>query len=235
MPQSGYDALAHEYYDPGHKTSRNFDVASAAALKELNVSLPRSGLLLEIGCGRGRSVEYFGVSPRRIVQLDASERMLSLEPRERCVLRVHAHACAIPLYSGQFAGVLGFLIDPFIGLAALAEAFRMLQPGGMILATNPTLEWGLPLRKQLNIDPASTRFIMLSTKSILKLPSTLFSRKQLEEMLKRVGFSDIAISSHCLPHHVQDISEDISKVARIEGKGVHKIPIINVIRATKRK
>src|SRR5437764_10900298 len=94
MPNSGYDRIASEYYDQGHQTSRNFDVATVRALaREPFVRSP--GLVLEVGAGRGRASEFLRIDPGQVVQLDSSEPMLELQPREPSLLRVHADACRI--------------------------------------------------------------------------------------------------------------------------------------------
>lgn len=186
MPNSGYDGIAEEYYQPGHRTSRNFDEATTALLSRLRITV-RDGSVLEVGAGRGRALEFLDVDPSRVVQLDNSEAMLQLQPRERSLLRVHADACQIPLIGQQFSAVVGFLVDPFMGLDFLAEAYRMLVVGGLLLLTVPTRVWGKPLRDQLGIDVMTTRFKVLGTEKTLILPSLLHSPERLTEMLSLSG------------------------------------------------
>jgi SAM-dependent methyltransferase len=231
MPESGYDKIAHEYYDPKHVTSRNFDHATVQGLKTHPFALSPDGLVLEIGAGRGRAGEFLGLDGTRVVQLDNSEAMLSLQSREACLVRVLADACKIPLAAQQFAAVVGFLADPFLGLACLAEAHRMLRPGGGLLLTTPTYAWGKTLREGLGLDVMTTRFKQIGTETVLVLPSLLHSTDILRGMLVRIGFRDIEIYDHYLPPGEDPISPDIATVCSGDGIVPGELPIIHSIRA----
>jgi SAM-dependent methyltransferase len=232
MPQSGYDVIAGEYYDPRHITSRNFDRTTAFALKERKLD-SRVGLILEIGAGRGRSGEFLGVTPNRVVQLDSSEEMLNLPDREPCLLKIHADACAIPLASGQFAAVVGFLADPFFGLDSLAEARRVLDDGGELLITLPTYQWGEPLRRRLGIDVLTTRFKVIGEETVVRLPSVLHPKERIMEMLSVVGFKGIDITDAALPEGEKPVSDDITAVLTELRLKRHDLPLIHVVRAIK--
>lgn len=229
MPKSSYDEIAAEYYDPGHVTSRNFDSATRVALREKPFKAP-DGLVLEVGAGRGRATEFLGIEASRIVQLDNSEAMFALKEREPSFLQVHADACNIPLVSGQFSSVVGFLVDPFLGLDCLAEAYRMLADQGQLLFTVPTREWGEGLREQLGIDVMTTRFKLIGTEKIVRLPSLLHHKSRIFEMLKVSGFKDIEISDHCLPKDEEKVSPDISSVCKSRQVKAHELPIIYIVR-----
>ena len=233
MARSGYDQIATEYYDPRHITSRNFDTATQGALKDNPFVLPNGvdDLVLEIGAGRGRANEFLGLASKRVVQLDNSRPMLELPQREPCLLQLFANACDIPLVSQQFLGVVGFLVDPFIGLNCLAEAYRMLKDGGRILLTTPTREWGFDLRQRLGIDPMMTHFKKIATEETVLLPSLLHSKEQLNTMLIHTGFRDVEIYDYCLPAGERPVSADIESVAQSRGINVYKLPVIHTIRA----
>jgi ubiquinone/menaquinone biosynthesis C-methylase UbiE len=232
VPQSGYDQIASEYYDGRHITSRNFDRATQTALANQGFAdTAPAGLVLEIGAGRGRSTEFLNIPPSRIVQLDNSEKMLSLNPREPCLVRVHADACRIPLVSHQFAAVTGFLVDPFLGLDSLAEAYRMLVDGGRLLLTTPTKVWGEPLRKQLKIDVMTTRFKLVAREGTIILPSILHSSERINEMLRLIGFRSIRVTVHHLPEGESQISDDITSVCKELGLSNYHLPIVHVITA----
>lgn len=230
MPRSGYDQIANEYYDPRHITSRNFDNATKCALDEVPFPI-NAGRILEIGAGRGRVVEFFGVNPSNVVQLDNCAAMFKLPGREKCSLMVLADACHIPLVSQQFSIVVGFLIDPFIGLKCLAEAYRMLKPDGKFLFTVPTQRWGNSLRSSLNLDVMTTRFKFIGTEQTIVLPSNLHSPVQLHQMLQIVGFRDIQILDHMLGKDEQSISPDILSVSNELEVNVTELPIIHTVRA----
>ncbi|MGA1839687.1 MAG: class I SAM-dependent methyltransferase [bacterium] len=232
----GYDILANEYYDSSHKTCRNFDYTTKAAIEDLSIKkiVPRSGMVLEVGCGRGRCSEFLGISASRIVQLDSSRKMLALEDREQSIMRIHADATAVPLFDQQFSAVIGFLVDSFIGLNFLKEVYRLLKPGGLLLATTPTPEWGHPLRVDLEFEVSFARFITKKEETVI-VASTLNSDKKLNKMLQQCGFEGISVTSHCLPENAKTISPDIKKVADKKGISVYKLPIVHLIRAFKIK
>ena len=196
MPQSGYDIIANEYYDVGHVTSRNFDHTTTAALTHDPFPCD-AGLMLELGAGRGRATEFLGVDKTRLIQLDSSEAMFALPNREPCGLKILSDACRIPLVSQQFAFVVGFLVDPFMGLDCLGEAFRMLKDGGRLLLTAPTKRWGDALRSKLKIDPMTTRFKILGTEQTVELPSVLHTPDRIREMLETVSYTHLTLPTIC--------------------------------------
>lgn len=225
---SGYDTIAQEYYDARHKTSRNFDQLTKIAMLTRSVVLP-NGLVLDVGAGCGRTREYLGVVPERTIQLDNSKVMLSLDDRQPCLLKLQADARAIPISSSQVSVVTAFLADPFMGLQFLAEAFRVLKDGGLIVFTVPTKEWGVPLRQKLKISEETTRFRKIGTEDIVVLPSVLHAASELRAMLAHIGFSNIDIQDHCIPELQTELSDDIVQVCKQEHVDVHKLPIIRSV------
>jgi hypothetical protein len=170
-------------------------------------------------------------TPQRVVQLDYSEVMLALEDREPALLRVHADACAIPLFPHQFAAVVGFLIDPFFGLQSLHEAHRMLVTGGRLFLTVPTAIWGTALRRELGIDEMTTRFKTVDGESKVILPSVLHPPERIHQMMEIAGFTEVQVLDHCLPQGEPTISPDITSVAEVLHQDVWTIPVIHSIRA----
>ena len=222
-----YDVLAKEYYEPRHKTSRNFDAATKQALESIDHQIP-SGLVLDVGSGRGRCGEYLGIEPIRVVQLDNSTAMLSLKPRENAVVRVLHEAEDLPFPDREFACVAAFLCDPFLGLNFLAEARRVLSDGGILIGTTPSEQWGRTLRKALELDPMMTRFVLAGGQEITA-PSAIYPNKQLHEMLRTVGFreSRINISTHTLPDGTDPVSEDIVSPAKELGLSPYSLGILS--------
>jgi SAM-dependent methyltransferase len=237
-----YDAIAQEYYDPFHKTCRNFDATAKAALQPYRAQMPQAGLVLDVGAGKGSSNDLLGICPTRIIQLDSSPKMLSLTPREDCLVRIQHGAESLPFPDASIASVNGFLCDPFFGLDFLAECHRVLEANGVLLCTTPSYEWGQPLRedikrhKEAAIDVASTRFKTLNGDLVI-VPSHLFPEGQIAEMLVRAGFAKdrVRITSHTLPAGVNanDISLDIARSARLKCVDPAQLPILYCIFALK--
>jgi SAM-dependent methyltransferase len=232
MHQVSYDLVADEYYDERHKTCRNFDTTSKNAMQKLASLIPSDGHVLEVGCGRGRLREFLSIPGERVIQLDSSRRMLGLPDRDNCLLKLHADATAMPLYDEQFSAVVGLLVDPFMGLLFLAEAFRVLRPRGILILSTPTPEWGHALRGSAEPDASYAKFAVKSKDPVL-VPSTLIPKEQLQAMLTLTGFDDIEITEHALPAGTRPISPDIESVAVKKNLKVHDLPIIYVICARK--
>lgn len=236
MPQSDpgnmYDLLADEYYDASHKTCRNFDTTAKLALEGFKPSVPSTGLVLEVGAGRGRAHEFLGVAPDRIVQLDSSPQMLNLQARESCLLRLCADAASIPISGSPFALVVAFLFDPYLGMNFAREVFRVLAAGGKFIGTNPSACWGHPLRDDLKLNRNETRFVDRQGRT-QQLTSVLLPHERMKSLFADAGFTDIAITSHSLPSGVTPISADIERSARLSGKTVTSLEIIDLVIATK--
>jgi SAM-dependent methyltransferase len=229
MKSASYDLLAEEYYDPRHRTCRNFDCATAAAIAASPPEIP-AGLVLEVGCGRGRCGEFLGLPPNRVVQLDSSARMLSLQPREECLLKVHASATEVPLHSQQFSAVVGFLVDPFMGLNFLREAYRLLRPGGKLFLTTPAYAWGVALRGQENPRASEARFVSRQYETVC-VPSVLYPDGRLRTMLDHSGFGAPSILHSPLPANAGPISADIERAAEAAKVVLDTLPILTTIQA----
>lgn len=225
-----YDALAAEYYDAGHLTSRNFDSTTKVAAADWRGKLP-DGLILEPGAGRGRVGEFLGVPPDRVVQLDSSAKMLAFPDREAALLHVLHDAEELPFADAEFGCVAAFLCDGFLGLNFLSEAKRVLKPGGVLYGTTPSYEWGSALRGLLGIDIMTTRFLLKSGPQMLA-PSFLYRRAQLNEMLGRAGFaSEVEVREHTIPSGTSEVSPDITRAAESLGIGVNELPVLYSFRA----
>lgn len=228
-----YDEIADEYYEASHKTCRNFDQTTATAMEQIRQSVPAHGFVLDIGAGRGRCNEYLGVDPKRVIQLDSSAKMLQVSPRETSAMRIVHPADRLPFLDEQFPCVTAFLCDPFLGLNFLAEVFRVLQPGGIFIATTPSFEWGSALRAKLDVGLLSTRFIARTGKVVV--PSVLVPISQLRDMLKRSGFTEskFSITTHRLPRGAGPLSEDILAPAKDLGRDPYDLEILYRIAASK--
>ncbi|WP_336213858.1 class I SAM-dependent methyltransferase [Nonomuraea sp. LPB2021202275-12-8] len=95
-----------------------------------------AALVLDIGCGEGALSAALPAGSTRVVGLDAAAAMTGRHPRPV----VRAEAAALPFADGVFdaavaVNMLYHLDDP---VAAIAEAHRVLAPGGMFVAASPS-------------------------------------------------------------------------------------------------
>jgi ubiquinone/menaquinone biosynthesis C-methylase UbiE len=110
-------------------------------------SLPQGGTLLDVGCGQGKSFRLLrdAFHPARLLGLDADPHSLSLAQaeaeREDMAVELHSADCAqIPLPDHSIDIV--FCHQTFHHLVdqerALAEFWRVLKPGGLLLFAEST-------------------------------------------------------------------------------------------------
>jgi ubiquinone/menaquinone biosynthesis C-methylase UbiE len=100
-------------------------------------SLGRTGPILDIGCGTGLLAEWLseaGTPTAGLVGLDLSRRMIE-RARARGLAAVEGDLERLPFRDGAFAAAVAFtalLIVPGSPAPALAEAARVLAPGGFL-------------------------------------------------------------------------------------------------------
>ena len=125
---------------------RALDLDARAIEAALLKALPkRIGTLLDIGTGTGRLLELLAPRTTRALGVDASREMLALARArlserglaDRCTVR-QADMYRLPLANCSFDAVtlqmvLHYAEDP---AAALAEAARVLRPGGVLLVAD---------------------------------------------------------------------------------------------------
>jgi ubiquinone/menaquinone biosynthesis C-methylase UbiE len=132
-----YDRAAREY-----ARLRKFSPRAAVILRRSLHDLPE-GPLLDIGCGTGNFTRLLlRLFPgRQTVGLDFSRHMLEQVEGQRPALHLlRADACSLPHPTGVFALTAGAYFIHHISdwQRVLAEAFRVLQPGGFFaLYTSP--------------------------------------------------------------------------------------------------
>lgn len=125
---------------------RALDLDAKAIEAALMKALPKQiDALLDIGTGTGRLLELLAPRTKRALGVDASREMLALARArlserglaDRCTVR-QADMYRLPLADGSFDAVtlqmvLHYAEDP---AAALAEAARVLRPGGLLLVAD---------------------------------------------------------------------------------------------------
>lgn len=129
------------------------------ALIELTVTMPL-GDLIDIGAGRGRLLKLLGSRTQRAVgvDVDADARQLAraellLAQIENCSLR-HGDMYDLPFADREFDTVIldDVLNDAERPMVAIAEARRLMKPGGrLLLLSRIPREGSEQLRKQLAV------------------------------------------------------------------------------------
>jgi SAM-dependent methyltransferase len=110
--------------------------------------LPRAGrLTIELGCGEGRVCRDLAARDHRVVGIDASPTLLhAARAAHEQGSYVLADAAALPFETAQFDLVVAYnsLMDIADMPGAVAEAARVLQPGGRlcICVTHPLADSG---------------------------------------------------------------------------------------------
>ena len=120
---------------------------NAAEVRELLG--PGRGLCLDLGCGGGHYFDVIAATGRTVVGLDYSADQLRFA-RNRSRLIVRGDAAALPFADATFATVATLFISTDVDdfAAVLAEATRVLTPGGLLVFygahpcfNGPHIEW----------------------------------------------------------------------------------------------
>lgn len=128
LTRSRYDGHA-EWYD-----SWNGPIAERNAADVLDLLGPGDGLCLDLGCGAGHYFDVLNATGRTVVGLDQSADQLRIAQR-RFRQIVQADAAALPFGGGTFPTVAAMWISTDVDdfAAVLAEAARVLTPGGLLV------------------------------------------------------------------------------------------------------
>lgn len=137
--RAAYDAIAEEYAAtyPTTEPEAAVDLAMVDHLARLVVESGGS-TVLDAGCGTGRMARYLADRGLRVTGIDLSPGMLAMARRDHPDLDVReASLLALPVGDAAVDGVLLWyslihLTDDALP-AALAEAFRVVRPGGYVL------------------------------------------------------------------------------------------------------
>ncbi|GAA3094624.1 methyltransferase domain-containing protein [Streptosporangium carneum] len=146
----------------------------------------------DVGCGAGRAVEEMAERGALPIGVDADERMIEVARRRRPALDFRlGDACALPLADGRAHGyradkVCHELADP---AAALAEARRVLAPGGRIVLLGQ--DWDAFLID--SDDPELTRVIVHARADTMPSPR---AARGYRNLLLDGGFGGVTVEVH---------------------------------------
>lgn len=143
MPKARYDGYA-DWYDDWRRQSVEHNAAEVTELLGTG-----GGLCLDLGCGTGLLFHALAATGRTVVGLDRSADQLRLaSARSRRI--VQADGAALPFGDCTFATVAALWVSTDVDdfPAVLAEAARVLAPGGVLLFfgahpcfNGPHVEW----------------------------------------------------------------------------------------------
>jgi SAM-dependent methyltransferase len=140
-PSLAFDRVAHDY-DRTRGGAERGEAAAAAVLP----LLPAAGPVLEIGVGTGLVAAALSRLGRSVVGVDLSPPMLA-HAQQRLPGRVFAgDALRLPIASGAVGAVVFVHVLHLVGdlAGALAEAARVVRPGGRVVASTWSDEPGTP-------------------------------------------------------------------------------------------
>lgn len=148
VPAAGFKALTR-FYDPILKLTSREDAFRSRLLDAVTAALPEGGTALDVGCGTGTfAIRLAGARPdAQVVGLDGDPDALGIARAKPGAARVdwrEGLAGELPLADGSADAITMSLVLHHLTRAAkataLAEAHRVLKPGGMLHIA----DWGKP-------------------------------------------------------------------------------------------
>lgn len=177
----------------GHTVDELLAIATASPLTPLiTAALPREGVVLEAGCGLGQYVILLRQHGWRTAGVDSSISALATARRAAPVPLAASDLRALAVRSGAAAAYVSLGVvehDPDGPDAILAEARRVLAPGGVLVVSVPYLNGARRL---------GAPWIRRRARAVVAAGGTFyqyaFSRRELVEALARHGF--VAQAAH---------------------------------------
>lgn len=215
---AAYSALAPEYGNSEHATTRSLEAASNRALSSIATKLfHRSpARVLELGCGHGASSAQImrSISPIELTVSDPVPEMLSrassnLESFSGRTVFEQSDATEALFQSGDTELVIAALADPYLDQDLLDHAFTVLRPRTRMFLSVPSRDWALRERTgRLGVPIDKTRF-RLRDGSFVECRSNALSPRKLGAIVTDAGMELIASGSLFGPE-VHNLETEIS-------------------------
>ncbi|HLN06618.1 MAG TPA: methyltransferase domain-containing protein [Acidimicrobiales bacterium] len=221
-------SLQRLYEDPATPLSSGLERAQlqAAMLADIASAARRRLVAVDVGCGDGMATALAAAccaatpgADVSLIGLDWSSAAVDRARRRGVpVARAAVDGSGLPLASGSVdVVVMSELIEHLVDTdAALAEARRVLVPGGALLLSTPNLAaWYNRVLLGFGVQPLFTE---VSLHGIYGRPGRqvvghlrIFTRRSLRELLAAAGFADITITG--APYH--DVPRPFRPVDRL--------------------
>lgn len=181
-----YEDLADEYYDEqAHPTIALLRGGSQAALEAFASSLLLVGTLFaEVGSGRGMLHNF--AHGRHVISFDLNPGMLRHAPG----FGVVGDATALPVLDATFDGLFASLCDPYNTPRFLAEARRVLRPGGRLLMTVPNHAW---VRHNQAHEGILNAAVVVGRRGPIIVPSYVRAPDEQIQLLADHGFASVKV------------------------------------------
>lgn len=163
---------------------------------------PRFGKVIEAGCGLGRYNFYLSSLGIDIIGLDFSEIVISnlskwSERNNFNTQFILGNVTSLPFENNCLGGYLSFgVIEHFIEGPSrpLAEAFRVLRPGGVAIITTPNHSWSKKLKRSISSIKRFINFLIGKELKRLDFFQYEYSPKQLKKFIEKEGLKVTAFS-----------------------------------------
>ena len=196
MPRPPFDhfRFVATIYDrfAGDSAAREADRQALADL----LALPDSGWLLDAGGGTGRVSGGLSALTGGVVIADASLPMLRQARAKPGLTPVRAQVERLPFADGHFARIL--ISDAFHHFydqeAAIAELWRVLQPGGRLVLLEPNVERG------------AVKLIALGERLLL-MRSRFYRAEALERLFATQEKARVTVDTVRAPYQIQLVAE----------------------------
>lgn len=226
----GYDAIAQEFTDELRVTTAYFHHLSTPFWRWVRDRwLAEGETYLEVAPGRGWLTDILEWTRKHGYRgLELSAVMRSLNPRASQIDL--GSAASMPYGREAFTGVFGSLVDPFLNANFLAEAMRVLKPGGWLALTTPAAEWATALRGDTGF--YQTTFVR-SDGSSTTVGSACISSSQLQSALSLLGFVNIEISEIKIAKDATGLPPAITAAMNRLPPGARELSVVTTCMAEK--